>query len=68
MISHSNRLFLYCNGFFGNMGNLCKFRCACGNEITYDVPYGEDTFNFGEKLPCGQCGQTGNVRFENMMS
>ena len=50
------------------MGNLCKFRCACGNEITYDVPYGEDTFNFGEKLPCGQCGQTGNVRFENMMS
>ena len=45
------------------MGQLCKYRCVCGNEITYEVPFGEDTYNFGQKLPCGQCGQTGNMQF-----
>ena len=39
------------------------YRCVCGNEITYEVPLGEDTYNFGQKLPCGQCGQTGNMQF-----
>ena len=42
------------------MGQLCKYRCICGNEITYEVPLGEDTYNFGQKLPCGQ---TGNMQF-----
>ena len=45
------------------MGQLCKYRCVCGNEITYEVPLGENTFDFGQKLPCGQCGQTGNMQF-----
>ncbi len=45
------------------MGQLCKYRCVCGNEITYEVPLGENTYDFGQKLPCGQCGQTGNMQF-----
>ena len=49
------------------MGQLCKYQCACGNEITYDVPYGEDPFNLGQRLPCGQCGQTGNMQFTGEM-
>jgi len=45
------------------MGQLCKYRCMCGNEITYEVPLGENTMDFGQKLPCGQCGQTGNMQW-----
>ena len=32
----------------------------CGNEITYEVPLGENTMDFGQKL---SCGQTGNMQW-----
>ena len=44
------------------MGRLATFRCTCGNKVTMDV--GSAVANdFAKKLPCGKCGQTGNMFF-----
>ena len=41
------------------MPRKCKYRCnGCGHENTYEVPDFEgDYMNYGNKLPCGRCGQ-----------
>ena len=47
------------------MPRKCKYRCnGCGHENTYEVPDFEgDYMNYGNKLPCGQCGQIAGMMF-----
>ena len=48
-----------------HMPRKCKYRCnGCGHENTYEVPDFEgDYTNYGNKLPCGQCGQIAGMMF-----
>ena len=47
------------------MPRKCKYHCnSCGHENTYEVPDFEgDYMNYGNKLPCGQCGQIAGMMF-----
>ena len=47
------------------MPRKCKYHCkSCGHENTFEVPDFEgDYFSYGNKHPCGQCGQSTGMTF-----
>ena len=47
------------------MPRKCKYHCnSCGHENTFEVPDIEsDYFRYGDKHPCGHCGQSAGMTF-----